>query len=164
MIYCSMVISYCDDYKNVIIRFLKVKFEFLNDFAEASMGLVLNAQENQNTEYVKAVKETCDIIARRSCSVLESFSTYYMFTKNYRREMENVKLIHGYTDRMIQKKRQERELVKNMSAYPLEQHDILDGIKFNLLDLLLDLFDENKITEKEIKDEVHTFMFAVGIF
>ncbi|XP_045479750.1 cytochrome P450 4d8-like [Harmonia axyridis] len=123
---------------------------------ETSMGVKLGAQNEQNTEYVIAVKEMCRIIATRSYSMLKAMKLTYPFTEDYSIEKKSVKILHGFTDRVVQKKREQR---KEQTESNLDQ----DGRsrRSNLLDILLDYSDKEKLlSEKEIRDEIHTFMFA----
>ncbi|XP_044748365.1 cytochrome P450 4C1-like isoform X2 [Coccinella septempunctata] len=130
----------------------------LDIICETAMGVSIGAQRNQNMEYVGAVREMCRIIADRSRSVFKSMKPFYVLTEDYLSEKKCVEILHRYTDRVIEQKRTER---KNKKPVVKKRQMINKRHISNLLEILLDYSDKEKgLSEKEIKDEVHTFMFA----
>lgn len=83
---------------------------------------------------------------------------YYQFTALARQEKAALKVLHSFTDTVIAARRKELKEKK-------QEGDELDdefGIKrkMNLMDLLLETTcDGRPLTDREIRDEVSTFMF-----
>lgn len=121
------------------------------------MGIKINAQENEDLEYVKAVKEISNIIVNRMLNPLTHSSFAFMLTSNYYKQKKLLKILHGTTDSVIRKR---RELLLKESNN--ENGD--DGKKkgLALLDMLLrSSIDGKPLTDKDIREEVDTFMFEV---
>lgn len=123
------------------------------------MGVKINAQLNENPEYVAAVKDFLDILMRRYFSFLKRFDFYYKFTEDYKKEQKSLAILNGMTQRVVENRKKERAKKVNNVNKENEQ-DLGIKRKVALLDLLLDLRDE--FTDKELCDEVNTFFFAVS--
>lgn len=124
------------------------------------MGTTVNAQENSECEYVKAVHNMCRIVVERGFSAMQRINFLYKFTDNYKCEKYSLKILHDYTNSIIQSKKKELALKK------FEINDNIDdtGIKKKVafLDLLLQhQLEYDSLTDKEIREEVDTFVFEV---
>lgn len=125
------------------------------------MGVSINAQKQENTEYVKNVKEICKIFSERSVSVTSIlFKPIYYITNTYRREKEALKVLHGFTRSVIQKRKQDRSKLGRTTD--VNEYGIKTKTVF--LDLLLDAKDGegNVFSDEEIREQVDTIMFGVG--
>lgn len=124
------------------------------------MGTSVNAQINSESEYVRSLKELCKIITDRIFNPFLHYTILYIFSTHYRQEMKCLKYIHGYIKSVITKRKAELE-----DNEPTDTYNEI-GIKKRLafLDLILQERKTNKFTDKEIEDEVNTFMFAVSHF
>lgn len=127
------------------------------------MGTSVNAQEDAESEYVKAVHNMCRIVIERGFSVIESFDFLYKFTSNYRCEEKSLKILHGYTNAVLQKKKKEFLAKKvEQNGNEVVGEDVGMKKKMVFIDLLLEYQrDGNLITDDEIRQEVDTFMFEV---
>nr|XP_022918835.1 uncharacterized protein LOC111427770 [Onthophagus taurus] len=129
----------------------------LDIICESAMGTKVNAQTNSESSYVKAVREMCRIVIDRTLNPMKAFEFIYVFTKDYRKEKNALKILHGYTDTLIKSKKQ--ELLANMGC---NKNDLGSNRKrLAFLDLLLlSQIDGKPLTDEEIRQEVDTFMFA----
>ena len=133
----------------------------LDVICEAAMSTTVNAQLNVDSDYVLSVKEICRIILDRSLSLFKMFDALYIFSKDYQKEKKALTVVHGYTNSVINRRRQEIE--ENPVEQPKADDD--DGIgskrRMNCLDLLLQCQADGKPLPQElIREEVDTFMFA----
>lgn len=122
------------------------------------MGVPINAQLNDNSNYINTVKRMCKIIADNSISPL--YRELYPFTINFFRERLAVKELHAHTNKIIDTKLKECT-VKNKKSTENEC-----GIKRRLafLDLLIEAeIDGVALSKEEIREEVDTFMFEVDL-
>ncbi|KAF2895444.1 hypothetical protein ILUMI_10731 [Ignelater luminosus] len=133
----------------------------LDTICATAMGTEVNSQSDSESKYVTSVKEMSRIVIQRAFSVFKMFDFFYQFSKDYQKEREALKILHGYTDSVIQSRKE--ELIKtNGHSKDTEDNDEDSGIKKrkNFLDLLLQYKkDGQPITDKDIREEVDTFMF-----
>lgn len=96
------------------------------------------------------------------------WNNIYKFTGLAKRERKALKTLHSFTDSVIAPRRKEllsQQLkLPNVAAPDTANHspDIEFGIKrkMNLMDLLLQtIYDGRPLTDREIREEVDTFMF-----
>lgn len=139
------------------------------------MGTSINAQNNEQSEYVQAVKNACNILIERTFSVWKQFDIPFMFSNSYRVQKKSLKILHDITDNIIatRKSELEAEIKKNKEENAKigagqpesEGFDVL-GIKSRLafLDLLMRCsYEGHKLSDADVRDEVDTIMFAVNI-
>lgn len=123
------------------------------------MGTSVKAQSNSESEYVKSVHEMCRIIVERGHSPIQIFEPFYKLTNNYVKEKQSLKILHGYTNSVIESRKKEFYLKKEEET---EENDDFHGKKrMAFLDLLLEVQKDQKLSDDEIRQEVDTFMFEV---
>ncbi|XP_022919069.2 probable cytochrome P450 4s3 [Onthophagus taurus] len=120
----------------------------LDVICETAMGTTINAQNNEESTYVKSVKEMLRIVQDRSQSVWKIFHVGFLLSRDYWKQKRALKVLHEFTKNVIDKKRLEKinDVKKNFN----------EKKKLSFIDLLL----EANINDKEIAHEVDTFMFA----
>lgn len=119
------------------------------------MGTTVHAQDNEISDYVQKVHLMCKILTERAISFFKSNKFLYLFTKNYRREVEALKILHSKSLNVINQRRKVlEELLRNNVPTNVKE-------KKPFLDLLLQTeVDGKPLSEQEIREEVDTFMFA----
>ncbi|XP_063696604.1 cytochrome P450 4d1-like isoform X2 [Culicoides brevitarsis] len=134
----------------------------LDNVCEAAMGVKIRAQDNPDQPYIKAVQEMSEIIFDRIFSILHQFPTLYALTPKARRGRQLIKILHGFTNKVITDRRQQLKengiLLNNNS----EDIDEIYGkkAKLSFLDMLLNAtIDGKPLTNDDIREEVDTFMF-----
>ena len=132
----------------------------LDVICETAMGVQINAQKQPNSQYVKAIILLGEIVINRIMNPLYWNKTIFNFTKLGKQHAECLKILHGFTMKII--KIRKKEITQNIISKSTSQNDEI-GIKKKkaFLDYLLEenIKDENIIDEKGIQEEVDTFMF-----
>lgn len=121
------------------------------------MGIKIQAQENENSEYVNSVKEMTRILLDRVISPLKNNNYLFYLSRDYWKERKALKVLHSTTDYVI-KKRREKLAKNNNFVFDFDE----DGKKKKLafLDLLLQSkIDGKSLSDRDIREEVDTFMF-----
>uniref|UniRef100_A0A182KHA4 Uncharacterized protein n=1 Tax=Anopheles christyi TaxID=43041 RepID=A0A182KHA4_9DIPT len=135
----------------------------LDVICETAMGTKVNAQLNTESEYVQAVKDITNLVQIRLFNFLIRYEIFYRFSDNRRKQLEALKVLHGYTDSVIKSRRE--ELNRASDSGSATERDVNDndlGIKKKMafLDMLLQSkIDGQPLTDLEIREEVDTFMF-----
>jgi cytochrome P450 family 4 len=94
----------------------------------------------------------------RSISVFYINETIYKWSSLYRKELKALEVLHGFTDKIIQSRREEL-LSQQDTDVNLDDGSLKK--KRALLDILLCSSIEGKpLTNEDIREEVDTFMFA----
>lgn len=135
------------------------------------MGTTANAQKNTDSEYVRAVKDLAHIIHIRTYDFLSRYNFFFRLSANYKKQQEALKVLHGFTDKVIIKRREElmRKTMENnneseSNKYVNEEEEFGIKKKMAFLDVLLQsTVDGLPLTNMDIREEVDTFMFEVSI-
>jgi len=77
-------------------------------------------------------------------------------TQLWRDLKEQLQVIHTLMESVIEKRAKELEMMEGKGETPGKAHNLLDT-------LLLARFEGQPLSRKEIRDEVNTFVFAVGL-
>lgn len=124
------------------------------------MGVPVNAQKQNDSEYVRSVKAMCRIVVKRLFSAVKNSDFLYSFTKDCAKEQKSLKVLHSFTESVIDQR------IKQQSQGDPDENKNVDGIgrkkKLAFLDLLLQCkVDGKPLTRRELREEVDTFMFEV---
>lgn len=126
------------------------------------MGVNIDSQNNKNQEYVKAVKSMSRITSNRSLSSWKRFDALFKFSREFKEHTVNLKILHDFTNSIIEKRKRELESRKGNEKSNSED-DLGRKPKLAFLDLLLNsTIDGQSLTQEEIREEVDTFMVAVS--
>lgn len=123
------------------------------------MGTSVHAQNNIESEYVKSVHEMGRIIVERYFSAVQIFEPLYKFSNNYKCEQKCLKILHGYTKSVIQRRKKELELNKEEDTEKCDEFEEKKRMAF--LDMLLQVQKDQGLSDDDIREEVDTFMFEV---
>ena len=114
--------------------------------------------------YVEAVKKLLFAMTERFFNPLYQINWLYQLTPHGRRLKQLCKLVHDYTDTVIEERKKALGLTGNQKI--VDMTSFLEkeskSRRLDLLDILLTASDENGVglSDLEIRNEVDTFMFA----
>ncbi|KAJ6634646.1 Cytochrome P450 4C1 [Pseudolycoriella hygida] len=122
---------------------------------EAAMGVSVRAQEKGTNTYVDAVYQVSQLIMNRVVRPWLHPNFIYKHTKAGKEFHECLQTLHGYSADVIQLRKMTRK-----EKLPLNGNGEVKKNRLAFLDLLLEANEnENLLTDKEIREEVDTFMF-----
>lgn len=130
--------------------------------SETAMGTSIDAQNDVNSEYFENVNILLKILIDRAFSPFLGIDLLYPFSSTYQREQKALKVVHGYSRTVIERKM--KEFLKNRSTKEQTTVDDLGRKKRKaFLDLLLEYSSTDpSFTYEDICEEVDTFMFEVS--
>ncbi|KAL7018883.1 hypothetical protein ACKWTF_010946 [Chironomus riparius] len=158
----------------------------LDIVCETAMGQHVNAQGDKDSEYVKAVYEIGSIILNRQTKFWLHSDTIFRLTSDYHRHQECIKILHGFSYKVIREKRDmiRSERMNNNNNFVsknnnnnntkidqngnhvdklyIEDDNFGKKKRLAFLDLLITASDAQKgahLTDEDIREEVDTFMF-----
>ncbi|KAJ3632434.1 hypothetical protein MTP99_009445 [Tenebrio molitor] len=132
----------------------------LDIICETAMGTKVDTQNSEASSYVQSVKTMCKIFLSRTMSILKRYDCIFRFTKDYEIQQKCLKILHGYTNNVIDSKRRELEEKRKDKKWR-DVDDLGRRKKKVFLDLLLEgTVDGQSMSDKEIREEVDTFMFG----
>ncbi|RXG61450.1 cytochrome P450 4c3 [Armadillidium vulgare] len=139
----------------------------LDIILESAMGRSINAQDNSNSDYVRAIYDMCTHVVEKQTRPWLQIGLIYKLLGYEKKEKECLKILHGFSYETIKERRKELKLLKNT-----EQIDQVDEQWFDVfpisgkkkrlafLDMLLEYADEHEaLSDEDIREEVDTFMF-----
>ncbi|CAG7728750.1 unnamed protein product, partial [Allacma fusca] len=132
------------------------------------MGMKINCQR-ESTPYVDAVLRQSQLIYKRWVSPWFHSDLMWAISPIGRRDKANLKLLHDFTDSVIQDRKEKYALAKaeeTVENQP-DANEISESVyfsekkRFAFLDLLLSIQDssEYQLTDADIREETDTFMF-----
>nr|QEV83814.1 cytochrome P450 [Brachionus rotundiformis] len=135
--------------KEEINIFERLKACALDVICESAMGQNVNAQNDQSSDYVRAVARISELVTYRFYDPLEWSDFIYFKTQRGKDFKRCLKILHDFTTKVIM----ERDA-------DLDDSDLKSKKRIAFLDLLLRAKREDQtITFDDIREEVDTFMF-----
>ncbi|XP_077295341.1 cytochrome P450 4C1-like [Arctopsyche grandis] len=135
----------------------------LDIISESAMGTNMNAQNNSESEYVKAIYRISEIVHLRTYSTWKRNDWLYMLSQDYRDEQKCLKVLHETTNQVIQSRKLTlRAQAADESSKEKVNEDAFSGRKkVAFLDLLLlsKTAEGEPLSDEVIREEVDTFMF-----
>ncbi|KAM6221519.1 cytochrome P450 4V2-like [Rhynchocyon petersi] len=133
----------------------------LDIICETAMGKNIGAQNNDDSDYVRAVYRMSEFILRRVKKPWFWLDFWYLMFKEGREHNRNLKILHTFTNNVI------RERASHMKKEEEHRSESGRDASFNkkkrraFLDLLLNATDDagEKLSHEDIREEVDTFMF-----
>ncbi|EPQ15127.1 Cytochrome P450 4V3 [Myotis brandtii] len=129
---------------------------------ETAMGKSIDAQTNDDSEYVRAVYRMTDLLHRRMKTIWFWHDVLYLLFKEGRDHKRNLKILHNFTTNVINERA--NEIKRDEERKSDDKGTTLSNRKRKaFLDLLLNVMDDegNKLSLEAIREEVDTFMFEV---
>ncbi|XP_020814406.1 probable cytochrome P450 4d20 [Drosophila serrata] len=143
-----------------------VSLAALDVITEAAMGVQVNAQNDPDFPYIKALKNVVYIQPDRMFKVSQRYDWLFPLLAPllHRQLVNDIRVMHEFTDKVIRERRATVERAKADGSYrPLVPGDADIGRKSQmaLLDILLQATINNEpLSDADIREEVDTFMFA----
>ncbi|XP_037709116.1 probable cytochrome P450 4d21 isoform X2 [Drosophila subpulchrella] len=138
----------------------------LDVITEAAMGVRVNAQNDPNCVYSKAVKSVVSIESNRLSSVTQRYNWLFPLAAPlvYRRLQRGIRIMKDFTNKVIRERRAILERSRADGSYQplsLDYDDIGRKSKMTLLDILLQATIDNKpLTDEDIREEATTFILG----
>ncbi|KAG4068382.1 hypothetical protein HA402_007902 [Bradysia odoriphaga] len=144
----------------------------LDIICETAMGRSINAQENSDSDYVKAVYQIGEIVQTRQSKIWLQPDFIFKHTSLYKSHQRCIEILHGFSYRVIRERKEEIMKAKlnnnnitdhndNETLEPRDD-DVVFGKKKRLafLDLLIEASQNGTVlSNDDIREEVDTFMF-----
>lgn len=116
--------------------------------------------KKKNNFYIYSLSR---VIYNRMIHPLGHQNWFFAFKEQGRTQKKALKIIHEFTDKIIKKRREQLLKLNNNNKFDTEHNYGIRG-KMALLDVLLQARIENvPLSDKDIREEVNTFGFAVCI-
>ncbi|RXG61449.1 hypothetical protein Avbf_06503 [Armadillidium vulgare] len=85
----------------------------LDIILESAMGRSINAQDNSNSEYVRAIYDMCSLVIKKQSRPWLQIGLIYKLLGYEKKEKECLKILHGFSYETIKERRKELKLLKN---------------------------------------------------
>ncbi|XP_060529241.1 cytochrome P450 4C1-like [Cylas formicarius] len=128
----------------------------LDIISETAMGVKFNSLKDPTSDYANAIFGLCEIVAIRESNPFYAIDIIFNCSNDGKRYYKYLKTIQETTYKIVSDRR------KKFQKHGTEQNvdELGRKEKLTFLDILLVNEQENKFTDKEIADEVNTFMFT----
>ncbi|NXA98309.1 CP4V2 protein, partial [Melanocharis versteri] len=141
--------------------FMDITLCALDIICETAMGRNVGAQKNKDSDYVSAIYRMGDLIQRRQMSPWLWPDFLYILFKEGREHKRNLNILHNFTDTVIAEKAEELKSTKQKKHNDGNCEGSGSKKRKAFLDMLLNATDDggNKLSYRDIREEVDTFMF-----
>ncbi|XP_045615139.2 cytochrome P450 4C1 isoform X1 [Procambarus clarkii] len=133
----------------------------LDVICETAMGCNINAQDNSESDYVKAVYRIGALIQQRQARPWLQPNILFKLLGYAKEHDACLKILHDFSNETVRSRRKEYQEVKmKKSATPDDDDAIGKKKRLAFLDLLLEYSEkETALSDEDIREEVDTFMF-----
>ncbi|XP_073846354.1 cytochrome P450 4e2-like [Musca autumnalis] len=132
----------------------------LDVMCETAMGVPINAMDEPNSEFVKAVDLITEVCLMRMFNPIKRNTAFYQFFPQCRKFYKALGVFKDFTYNIIEKRMQMRIDQKSQIGMNTTQDEFTKH-RHAFLDTLLSAnIDGRPLTSEEIYEEVSTFMFA----
>uniref|UniRef100_G3TJ61 Cytochrome P450 4V2 n=1 Tax=Loxodonta africana TaxID=9785 RepID=G3TJ61_LOXAF len=133
----------------------------LDIICETAMGKNIGAQNNGDSDYVRAVYRMSDMILRRIKMPWLWLDLWYLMLKEGREHKRSLKILHTFTDNVIAERVRQMKSPEECKDRHERDSRPTKNKRRAFLDLLLNAAgdDGNKLSRENIREEVDTFMF-----
>ncbi|XP_029157494.1 cytochrome P450 4C1-like [Nylanderia fulva] len=137
----------------------------LNAICETSMGISLQELGKFQQQYRNGIHQIIEIIVNRVLNPFVHHNLLFALTPEARKQKQILKILHGFTEKIIAERKHYHERTNNRYLKDLEndkemETDEVFGIKkkrLAMLDLLL--ASRQDLSDSDIREEVDTFVF-----
>uniref|UniRef100_A0A0A9XQ54 Cytochrome P450 4c21 n=2 Tax=Lygus hesperus TaxID=30085 RepID=A0A0A9XQ54_LYGHE len=124
----------------------------LDVISEAAMGVSLNSQDDQSSDYVAAIDRMTKVVAYRTLNLYLHRQWLWELTPMGAGNVRDIKLLHAFTGKIIAER---REVYSKRATDDSTDEDIGQKKRKAFLDRLLALDMNNS----DVREEVDTFLF-----
>ncbi|ODM91286.1 Cytochrome P450 4c3 [Orchesella cincta] len=157
----------CNIFTKVLERKGKLVFDIfpvitlctLDIICETAMGKSVFAQQKSDSEYVKAIYRISELVQYRQLRPWLHNDFMWRLSSAGKENRKCLKILHGFTDMVIQEKKMERKNGTRKSDETNEDNFVTKK-RQAFLDLLLDAQQtDTTLTDQNVREETNTFMF-----
>lgn len=133
----------------------------LDSICETAMGVKIGALRNSNSPFLTSLNEILDIVCKRIFHLWLQPDWLFKWFPQFPKHERYIKILHDFTDDVIQKKRM--ELMKDKQNQPEadNHYNLCEYRRKSLLDLLISLSGGDKgYTDVELREEILTLSIA----
>uniref|UniRef100_A0A915BZB5 Cytochrome P450 n=2 Tax=Parascaris univalens TaxID=6257 RepID=A0A915BZB5_PARUN len=124
----------------------------LDIICSTAMGVKVNAQIDHDSPYVIAVEKVTRLGMEYSINPFYWLQPVWYASGKALETNNAVEVLKRFTEKVVKERRANYSCVKRV--------DLHDKKKAALLDMLLEMQHDNKLSDEDIREEVDTFMFA----
>ncbi|XP_063976066.1 cytochrome P450 4c3 isoform X3 [Diachasmimorpha longicaudata] len=125
---------------------------------ETAMGRQVFAQNDSNSEYVRAVYTIGNIIQTRQATIWYHPDILFRISPLYEKHQQCIHVLHAFSNKVISERRV--EISSNIEGNNIEEGDEVKKKRLAFLDLLIEASrDGALLSNEDIREEVDTFMF-----
>jgi len=135
-----------------------LKMYALDNICETSMGVEINALSNGDVPYINSVNELLELLLARMFSI-NRFDFIAKLNGIYKYEVNLLERLKNFSKEAIEK----RKLLltsSNVKNNESSKSEFETKKKVSFIDLLLQLGDNQKLTDEDIREEADNFLFA----
>ncbi|XP_014363766.2 cytochrome P450 4c21 [Papilio machaon] len=133
----------------------------LDSVCETTMGITINAQNNPDAPFLKALKNMLNLVCERIFHLWLQPEWLYKFFSQYTTHQKFLKEIQDFVDEVIQKKRREIKKEKYLKSEVDRNFGLSNYKTRSFLDLLIEFSGgENGYTDLELREEIITLTVA----
>ncbi|CAK1604012.1 unnamed protein product [Parnassius mnemosyne] len=133
----------------------------LDAVCETVMGVKINAQENPNAPFLRAMKFILNLVTERIFCLWLQPDWLYKFFPQYSKHQKYGKVMIDFTDEVIHHKREDLKKEKSYQSEVDHEYDLGNYKRQSFLDLLINLSGGEKgYSDKELREEVLTLTIA----
>ncbi|CAH1400976.1 unnamed protein product [Nezara viridula] len=131
----------------------------LDIIAETAMDAKINAQKEESP-YAQKVKDMTETILLRGCRLLYYSDVIFSLSSLGRRQKRSKRFIDNFINDLVKRKKEERNRIQ-LTKNNKNNSEIDEKERVALMDVLLETQNRSShFTDKDILDEVNTFMFG----
>ncbi|XP_063230569.1 cytochrome P450 4C1-like [Bacillus rossius redtenbacheri] len=135
----------------------------LDIIAETAMGISINAQDNNEADFVKATRNMARIIVWRSFKPWLQWGWLMQLLPTGRLQRRSLAVLHALSSQVIKSRKTEflnKQKHNAASGGAGDDNDVGAKKRRAFLDMLLEAAEDNlTLTDQELREEVDTFMF-----